>query len=572
MYIFKKIFFLTFYLFIHMLNAQDLSVDISNLWFNKYSKVVDFHSFLCEDNINVRIAPTTDSPIITSLPIGKKVYVKEITNENFLIKNINFPWVKVEFLNKEGFFEEGYLVAKFLTGEGWLYDQNEEDLFLLCPKYNYEQQYQIKIIKNNKEISKINLSNMWTYSSDSGPYFNFISNNIDNVKIIHVYWCDAVCGRSCRDEYVFWNGKKFYNASNDDEINLSHGWRFDKTKSKLVFLNNFFFYKGYKEIYYDDIDGFPGHGDFPQDQPEFDGKFYTEFISELIWDGQKLKKTNTETELVENLQKKSNKWYFKGDLYSGYIIENWTDGTIKNKKTIKKGLEEGVQFEFYEDGKIKCITNWSQGKWNGTKIWYLKSGLKNQEKEYLDWKEVSVVDIEDISLDLKEEPPAPLSPEIQVFELDLEIKEEIEFDEVDTEDEEEIEFEEEEDVDEVIAFAVVEGSPIFPGCKSSTKSNISDRKMEDQECFNKGVINHIRKNFMYPAIAKEMGIQEKIYVKFVIDKTGQIIDVKVVRGQDKYLKEEAIRLVKSLPKMEPARQRGKPVSVNYTIPISFLLN
>ena len=69
-----------------------------------------------------------------------------------------------------------------------------------------------------------------------------------------------------------------------------------------------------------------------------------------------------------------------------------------------------------------------------------------------------------------------------------------------------------------------------------------------------------------------MGVQEKIYVKFVIDKTGSIINVKVVRGDDKYLREEAVRLVKSIPKMTPANQRGKPVSINYTIPINFQLN
>ena len=69
-----------------------------------------------------------------------------------------------------------------------------------------------------------------------------------------------------------------------------------------------------------------------------------------------------------------------------------------------------------------------------------------------------------------------------------------------------------------------------------------------------------------------MGIQEKIYVKFVIDKTGAVTDVKVLRGEDRYLKEEAMRLVKSIPKMTPANQRGKPVGVNYTIPINFMLN
>ena len=69
-----------------------------------------------------------------------------------------------------------------------------------------------------------------------------------------------------------------------------------------------------------------------------------------------------------------------------------------------------------------------------------------------------------------------------------------------------------------------------------------------------------------------MGIQEKIYVTFVIDKTGSVVDVRVARGEDTYLTEEAVRLVRSIPKMTPANQRGKPVAVNYTIPINFMLN
>mgnify|MGYP001226013515 CR=1 FL=1 len=136
---------------------------------------------------------------------------------------------------------------------------------------------------------------------------------------------------------------------------------------------------------------------------------------------------------------------------------------------------------------------------------------------------------------------------------------------------ENIEFEEEEEEEEIIDYNVVEGCPIFPGCKPSEKSSLSAKKEEDHYCLNMGIMKHIRKNFRYPKISQEMGIQEKIYVKFVIDKTGSITNVKIVRGEDKYLKEEAIRLVKSLPKMTPAHQRGEPVSVNYTMPINFML-
>ena len=68
-----------------------------------------------------------------------------------------------------------------------------------------------------------------------------------------------------------------------------------------------------------------------------------------------------------------------------------------------------------------------------------------------------------------------------------------------------------------------------------------------------------------------MGISEKIFVEFTIDKKGMVINPRVVRGQDKYLKHEALRLIKLIPKLNPATQRGSPVLVNYTVPIKFTL-
>ena len=61
-------------------------------------------------------------------------------------------------------------------------------------------------------------------------------------------------------------------------------------------------------------------------------------------------------------------------------------------------------------------------------------------------------------------------------------------------------------------------------------------------------------------------------MSFVVDKTGKVSNVKVLRGVDKYLDAEAIRVVSSLPKFKPGKQRGKPVKVQYNVPISFKLN
>ena len=100
---------------------------------------------------------------------------------------------------------------------------------------------------------------------------------------------------------------------------------------------------------------------------------------------------------------------------------------------------------------------------------------------------------------------------------------------------------------------VVESMPVFPGGYA-------------------GYTKYIQKNVKYPPIAKEYGITGKVYVQFVVDKTGSVRDVIVVRSVDKYLDAEAVRVIKSLPKYKPGKQRGEPVRVMFTIPINFTLN
>ena len=81
---------------------------------------------------------------------------------------------------------------------------------------------------------------------------------------------------------------------------------------------------------------------------------------------------------------------------------------------------------------------------------------------------------------------------------------------------------------------------------------------------------HIRKNFRYPDIAQEMGIQGRVYVNFIISKDGSITNIRM-RGPDKNLENEAARIIGRLPQMTPGRQRGRPVRVPFSIPITFRL-
>ena len=128
---------------------------------------------------------------------------------------------------------------------------------------------------------------------------------------------------------------------------------------------------------------------------------------------------------------------------------------------------------------------------------------------------------------------------------------------------EEVEIEEEyDDVD--VPFAVIEDPPIFPGCEGIKKSAL-------RKCFQDQINKHIRKNFRYPDIAQEMGIQGRVYVSFIINKDGSIGNIRV-RGPAKILEKEAHRITAKLPKMSPGFQRGRPVRVPFSFPITFRLN
>ena len=85
-------------------------------------------------------------------------------------------------------------------------------------------------------------------------------------------------------------------------------------------------------------------------------------------------------------------------------------------------------------------------------------------------------------------------------------------------------------------------------------------------------MTYVRDNISYPSVAEEKNIQGKVIVQFVVDTTGQVGEVKVVRSVDAELDREAVRVVQSLPRFIPGSRLGKPVNVWYTLPVNFKLN
>lgn len=109
-----------------------------------------------------------------------------------------------------------------------------------------------------------------------------------------------------------------------------------------------------------------------------------------------------------------------------------------------------------------------------------------------------------------------------------------------------------EEGDEGEVFQVVEQMPEFPG------------GMEK-------LMEYLSKNIKYPAIAQENNIQGRVIVEFVVNKDGSIVEPKVMRSVDNSLDNEAMRVIKSMPKWSPGKQRGKAVRVRYTVPVLFRL-
>ncbi|NND94856.1 MAG: energy transducer TonB [Flavobacteriales bacterium] len=162
-----------------------------------------------------------------------------------------------------------------------------------------------------------------------------------------------------------------------------------------------------------------------------------------------------------------------------------------------------------------------------------------------------------VSIQVQPPPPPPPKQEqvvMEIIEDESEEEETVDVSDTEVDEETEVEFieEEEEEVVEEEIFTIVETMPSFPGGE-------------------KAMFEYLGKNTKYPTLAKESGIQGMVVLTFVVEKNGEITDVKVLRGIGGGCDEEAIRVVKNMPKWSPGKQRGKPVKVQYNLPYRFIL-
>lgn len=221
------------------------------------------------------------------------------------------------------------------------------------------------------------------------------------------------------------------------------------------------------------------------------------------------------------------------------------------KKTPKADLEK-KKVIFFEIGLILALV-----------IVFAAFEYKDYDKQTIDLSQRAIDDIPEEIIPITEQkvkPPPPPPPkqvtQIKIVEDDVEVDEDIDID-VEADDETIIEEyippeEDEEGIVEAEIFTVVESMPEFPGGMGE-------------------LMKYLATNIKYPPLAKESGIQGRVFINFVVEPDGKISNVKVLRGIGGGCDEEAVRVVESMPKWKAGKQRGKPVRVSYNLPVKFTL-
>ncbi len=230
------------------------------------------------------------------------------------------------------------------------------------------------------------------------------------------------------------------------------------------------------------------------------------------------------------------------------IIKNTI--TMEEKKSPKANLEN-KKLMFTQIGLIISLAV----------AWVVFEIKSYDKREFADIdRTVEIVEEEMVEITKQEQKPQPVevpkqTTQIQVVEDDVEV-EDIEINaDVDQNEvlEEYVAPEvEEEEVVEAEVFTIVEEMPEYPGGLN---------KLTD----------YLSKNIKYPQMARESGIQGRVFVNFVVEPDGSVSNVNVMRSLGGGCDEEAVRVVKAMPKWKPGRQRGKAVRVSYILPIVFKL-
>lgn len=230
--------------------------------------------------------------------------------------------------------------------------------------------------------------------------------------------------------------------------------------------------------------------------------------------------------------------------------------TMDTKKSQKADLDNKRSL-FIEIGLVVAL---------GIVLAVFEHSTKDTKLSYvnLGTSEVDFVD-QFIPITRQDEPQTPQAPKVKFADI-INI--------IDTDDElidENIEFSSE-ITDAIIDYSNFNITPEEPDSIDDQIFFRSEKEPEFPDGGLDGLQRYIASHIKYPPSAVENGLFGRVFVQFVIDKTGQVTDVKLARSLYPDLDKEAIRVVKSMPKWKPGENRGRPVKVSYTIPINFVLN
>lgn len=223
------------------------------------------------------------------------------------------------------------------------------------------------------------------------------------------------------------------------------------------------------------------------------------------------------------------------------------------RKKSKKADLENKRFIFKEIGLIIALS-----------LVLLAFEWKSYDKTNFEQLERQIENIPEEIIPITEQkiqtPPPPINQfvQINIVDDDIQVDDDIDIN-VEADEKTVIEeyiptptpiIEEEEQQEEI--FMIVESMPEFPGGESKLYEYLAD-------------------NIKYPELAKDAGISGRVFVSFVVEKDGSVTDIRILRGIGGGCDEEAIRLVKNMPKWTPGKQRGKAVRVTFNLSIKFTL-
>ena len=182
--------------------------------------------------------------------------------------------------------------------------------------------------------------------------------------------------------------------------------------------------------------------------------------------------------------------------------------------------------------------------------------LQNQQQFKVDLEEQDVVEMEEVQQTKQEvKPPPPPKPPVPMEVPNDEIIED-----------QNVDFDASLDLDESLDTS--QGPPPPDDGEEEEEQEVFVVVEDSPELM--GGLAALQGEVQYPEFAKKAGIEGRVFVQFVVDEDGNVQNPKVTRGVHKLLNEEAIRAVKQM-KFKPGKQRGKPVKVQMSLPVTFRL-